>query len=844
MLEASDTSTSVDSALPESPSPSVHAIAAAVARLEAGVTVTQDDAALLFAARGPELERLLDVASALRDDGLERSGRAGIITYSRKVFIPVTYLCRDRCHYCIFVETPGGLALHGKPVFMSPDEIFEVARAGAALGCKEALFTLGDRPEERWPVARAWLDEHGYESTIDYIRAMAVLVLEETGLLPHLNPGVMSWAELQKLRPTAPSMGMMLETTATRLWSEKGGVHYGSPDKDPALRRRVLEDAGRSRIPFTTGVLLGIGENDAERAEALFEIRGSHERWGHIQETIVQNFRAKPRTAMQNEADLALEEYIAAVAVARVVMGPDATIQAPPNLTDAHELGLLIRAGIDDWGGVSPLTADHVNPERPWPDLDDLARLTSGSGFELRERLTAHPQYIVGDGEWIDPRLRPHVDALAESSGLADEEAPVLGRPWAPDPLLDAPRRGVSAEGSVGTAAASDGTGDLAETLRQAALDPSGLTDEAYEALLDAHGTDLDALTELADELRHHAVGDAVTFVINRNLDSSLLRDSPTTDSITLESAAELAAEAWELGATELCIQGEIPASEAVDYLDLVRAIHTRTPLLHLHAFRPAELAAGARRRGLALGEYLGDLREAGLDSVPGTAARILDDRLRAAMTNGRDISVAAWTDGIITAHEAGLRSTATMIYGHRETRGQIVAHLRALRAIQDRTGGFTEFIPMPFLPQESQTAGMSATTARAALGGPSLERSRAVHAVARLMLHGSIEHIQVAWTKLGVRASQIILQGGADDFGGLLLDGVLRPEAGAEAYRTLSITEVERLTAEIGRPARQRTTSYGEPPVERLAAARRPRTTGPGGLRRAGRPTLPVADR
>jgi len=802
------------------------AISDALLRLEAGHPVTLADAEALFAARGPELERLLAVASAMRDDGLERSGRAGVITYSRKVFIPVTYLCRDRCHYCIFVETPGGLALHGKPVFMSPDEILDVARRGAELGCKEALFTLGDRPEDRWPVARAWLDEHGYESTIDYIRAMAQLVLEETGLLPHLNPGVMSWSELQKLRPFAPSMGMMLETTATRLWSEKGGVHYGSPDKDPALRLRVLEDAGRSRVPFTTGVLLGIGENDAERADALFAIRASHERWGHIQETIVQNFRAKPRTAMQNEADLAVEEYIAAVAVARVVMGPDATIQAPPNLTDAHELGLLIRAGIDDWGGVSPLTADHVNPERPWPDLDDLARLTAASGFELRERLTAHPQYITGGGDWIDPRLRGSVDAVAAPSGLADESAPVSGRPWG---ILSA-----QAPAALPTTASRSSAVETA--LQAASIDPAGLSDEGYSALLKARGEQLDALCQLADELRLRTVGDGVTYVVNRNLDSALLRDEPADGALTLESAADLAGEAWELGATELCIQGEIPAATRADQLDLVRAIHARAPQLHLHAFRPAELAAGARRRGVPLREYLGDLREAGLGSVPGTAARILDESVRAALTGGADISVAAWTDGIVAAHESRLRSTATMIYGHIETPQQIVAHLRALRSIQDRTGGFSEFIAMPFVPQDSPVVVEGLVRS-----GPTLDESRAVHAVARLLLHGSIPHIQVAWTKLGLRASQLILQGGADDLGGLLHDGALRPDAGADAYRTLTISEVERLADEIGRTARQRTTLYGEPPVERLAAARRPRG---GTASSRSRRMLPVVER
>ncbi|WP_153038851.1 7,8-didemethyl-8-hydroxy-5-deazariboflavin synthase CofG, partial [Rathayibacter tanaceti] len=411
-----------------------------LARLDRGEPITRESAEALLGARGAELDALLDAAGRLRDEGLARRGRPGVITYSRKVFVPLTKLCRDRCHYCVFVETPGGLAAKRESTFMEPEEILEVARAGAALGCKEALFTLGDRPEDRWPVARAWLTEHGYASTLEYVRAMAVLVMTETGMVTHLNPGVMSWAELQRLRPVAPSMGMMLETTAERLWSEKGGVHYGSPDKEPALRLRVLEDAGRSRIPFTTGVLLGIGENAAERADALFAIRESHERWGHVQECIVQNFRAKPRTAMQNEVDLELQEYVANVAVARLVLGADATIQAPPNLTDEQELGLLLRAGVDDWGGVSPLTADHVNPERPWPHIDDLARLTAAAGFRLHERLTAHPQYLRDAETWIDPRVTPSVQALADhATWLADEAAPVLPRPYRE--TLEAPPR-------------------------------------------------------------------------------------------------------------------------------------------------------------------------------------------------------------------------------------------------------------------------------------------------------------------------------------------------------------------------------------------------------------------
>lgn len=788
------------------------ALAFALDLIERGGAIDEAGAAALFDARGDDLDRLLTVASALRDDGLERSGRTSIITYSKKVFVPITHLCQDRCHYCIFVETPGKLAIKGKPMFMSPEDILEVARAGAALGCKEALFTLGDRPENRWPAARDWLTERGYASTLEYIRAMAILVMEETGLLPHLNPGVMSWSELQALRPVSPSMGMMLETTATRLWSEKGGVHFGSPDKDPAIRLRVLEDAGAAKVPFTTGVLLGIGENNAERAEALFAIRASHERHGHIQETIVQNFRAKPRTAMQNEADLALQEYAAAVAVARVVMGADATIQAPPNLTDTTELGLLIRAGIDDWGGVSPLTADHVNPERPWPQLDELAELTRLAGYTLKERLTAHPQYITNPDEWIDERLRDKLAALAEPSGLANETATVVGRPWS------FPSRAGAAVETTAPAAHVD---ELHAAIRRAEVHPAGLSDADYVALLGADGAALDELTALADSVRHSAVGDAVSFVINRNLDSALYSPGagPDTVALTPSLLTELAVEAVELGATEICVQGavsaELPGSA---YFDVIRAIRSGAPNLHLHAYRPAEIVDGAGRTGLSVPEFLTALREAGVDTVPGTGARILDDDVRSLLSAGTELSVADWTATVIAEHTAGFRSTATMVYGHVESPQQQVAHLRSLAAIQDRTAGFGEFIAMPFSP-----LGASPRLVAAARPGPSLRETRAVHAVARLALHGRIDHVQAAWTKLGLLHSQVVLTGGADDFGGLLLDGTLWPEAGAEAHRSLTIGDVERTVAEIGRPVRQRLTDYSDASAEQIAFARRP---------------------
>ncbi len=797
-------------ASPSASAPAVEptVVRAALDRLEGGDPVTPEDAAVLFSARGGELDQLTAIASRLRDEGLEHAGRPGVITYSKKVFLPITHLCRDRCHYCIFVETPGKLARTGKAPFLSPERILEVAEQGAALGCKEALFTLGDRPEDRWPIARAWLDEHGYASTLDYVRDMAVLVLERTGLLPHLNPGVMTWAEMQRLKPVAPSMGMMLETTSRQLWAERGGVHFGSPDKDPELRLRVLEDAGRSRIPFTTGVLLGIGEDDAERADALFSIRAAHERHGHVQETIVQNFRAKPGTAMQNESDLALQEYVAAVAVARVVLGSSARVQAPPNLTDARELRMLVRAGIDDWGGVSPLTPDHVNPERPWPQLDELARLTAEAGFELRERLTAHPHYVREGEPWIDRRVLPAVHALADASGLADEAAPVLGRPLGGVPRFAPPA-------VLG--------GEVAAILRKAERDPAGLADHEYAALLEADGAALDALAALADDVRRSTLGETATFVVNRNIDSSLLSAEARPPvpgrrgTLTVGAAGDLADEAADLGATEVCIQGAVPRElPATAYLDLVREVKRRRPGLHVHAYRPVEVADAAARLGVTRRELLLALREAGVDTVPGTGARVLDDGIRSVLSGGTELSVAEWVEHIVTAHELGLRSTATLVYGSLETSVQQVAHLRTLARIQDRTAGFTEFIAMPFLPAEAPAA-----VRALARPGPSVRESRALHAVARLLLSGRIDHVQVAWTKLGLGVATLLLRGGADDLGGALLDGRRRPDAGPESGLELTVDDFERLAHELGREPRQRTTTYEPVPEERTRAAR-----------------------
>ena len=768
-----------------------------LSRAENGFALTVDEAEVLLGATGQERERLLETASRMRDAGLAAAGRSGVITFSKKVFLPITNLCRDRCHYCIFVDTPGKLTTKGKSLYMSEEQILAVARQGAAMGCKEALFTLGDRPELRWPDARAWLDEHGYETTLDYVHAMAAAVLRETGLLPHMNPGVMSAEEMAVLRPVAPSMGMMLETTSVRLWSEKGQVHYGSPDKEPAVRLKVLEDAGRMKVPLTTGILVGIGETVRNRAESLVAIRASHDRHGHIQETIVQNFRAKPATAMQNEPDLDAIEFVTTVAVARLVMGRDARIQVPPNLSDGSELGMLLRAGIDDWGGVSPLTADHVNPERPWPQLDDLAAMTREGGFELRERLTVHAPYIHDATVWIDPDLLPRVLALTDpDTFLADESV----RP-SPSPGAHGQPRDFMVR-----------TSELRSAIRQAESNPSELRDEQYALLLTAEGADLDQLASLANDIRRYTVGEAVSFVVNRNVTSSGLAPdgaTPTNASFTLPLLGRITADAWSSGATEVCVQGVVaPELPATSYVDMARAIKAAQPDIHLHAFRSSDIVDGASRMRLSDADYLTALREAGVDTIPGTGVKVLNESFRSRIAPG-DVPIPRWTAIIRAAHGVGLRSTSVMVYGLGESAEDRVAHLRELARIQADTGGFTEFVPMPAL------------THALVAGRSEADEHRAVHAVARLMLHGQINHLQVPWTRIGFDQAAVMLQSGSDDLGGTLFDGAVAPAAGAELGRVMTIQDVQRIARSLSRPTRQRTTGYGEPSNERKAAAR-----------------------
>ncbi|QNG18054.1 bifunctional FO biosynthesis protein CofGH [Rhodococcus triatomae] len=826
--------------------PSDSAMRRALRRARDGVTIDVSEATTLLQARGDALDDLCRSAAKVRDAGLLAAERPRAITYSRKVFIPLTRLCRDKCHYCTFVTVPGKLRAEGHGMFLEPDEVLDIARRGAELGCKEALFTLGDRPEARWPEAAQWLDERGYDSTLDYLRAMAIRVLEETGLLPHLNPGVMSWEELSRLRPVAPSMGMMLETTSTRLYTEKGQCHHGSPDKDPAVRLQVLTDAGRLNVPFTTGILVGIGENYTERAESIMAIRKVHKAFGHVQEVIVQNFLAKSDTAMRDAPDADLDEFRAAISVTRLLLGPSMRIQAPPNLVSARECAALIGAGVDDWGGVSPLTPDHVNPERPWPNLDTLAEITAASGYELTERIAAQPQYVLAGSAWIDPRIAGHVQALADPvTGLALPDTRPVGRAWQEpdeswessgrvdlDSEIDTAGRYTETRSDLGSAFGDWDTvreqvlelsapvrvdTDVLAALRSAERDPAGCTDDEYLALATAEGAGLEAMVALADQLRRDTVGEDVTYVVNRNINftnicytgcrfCAFAQRKGDADAFTL-SAEEVADRAWEAhvaGATEVCMQGGIdPELPVTGYADLVRAVKKRVPTMHVHAFSPMEIVNGASRGGQSVRDWLTELREAGLDTIPGTAAEILDDEVRWVLTKGK-LPAATWVDVVSTAHELGIRSSSTMMYGHVDNPKHWVGHLRVLRDIQDRTGGFTEFVPLPFVHQSSPLY-----LAGASRPGPTNRDNRAVHALARIMLHGRIPHIQTSWVKLGVTGTRVMLQGGANDLGGTLMEETISRMAGSEHGSEKTVAELQEIASGIGRPARERTTTH-----------------------------------
>ncbi|MEM9036607.1 MAG: bifunctional FO biosynthesis protein CofGH [Actinomycetota bacterium] len=765
------------------------------------------------------LDELCASAARIRD---EHHGTR--VTYSPKVFIPLTQLCRDRCHYCTFAQPPARL----DHPFLTPDEVVKIAVAGAAVGCHEALFTLGERPEERYPVAAEWLAEHGFESTVDYLVAMCRLVLDETGLLPHANAGALFPDELARLREVSPSQGMMIETLADIR------AHHGSPDKEPARRLATLEAAGELAIPFTTGILVGIGETRADRVEALQAIADSHRRHGHVQEVIVQNFLPKAGTAMHNHRPCPPDEYLDAIALARHILPPDIHLQAPPNLSD--DFGVLLDAGIDDWGGVSPVTADHVNPERPWPDLDRLAEVTEASGHALAPRLTAHPEYVLDPDRWFDDGLHFAVLDRSDAEGLgrddpgavfpertmenakANDGADVLviGRPstaWysgSPRPPVD-----------LVPAAHADVRGPVAEVLDGVRLGQEVGVDEIV-TLFSARGPEVAAVAAVADELRQQIVGDEVTWVANRNINytnvctfkckfcgfskgplSLNLRGTPYL--LTLDDIAERAAEAVQEGATEVCLQGGIhPNFDGGYYIDVTRAVKDRNPDIHVHGFTALEVTEGARRLEEPLGDYLRRLMDVGLRSLPGTAAEILDDEIRAVLCSDK-VTTDEWLDAHRTAHGVGLHSNVTIMFGSIEQPVHWARHLTRTRDLQRETGGFTEFVGLPFVHMASPIY-----LQRKARRGPTFRELLLMHAVARITYRELIPHIQGSWVKVGLDGMRQLLQAGCDDLGGTLMNENISRAAGAEHGQHLTESDFRELVEPLGRRLVQRTTLYG----------------------------------
>ena len=738
------------------------------------------------------LDELCAEARALRDEG-----HGHLVTYSPKVFIPLTKLCRDVCHYCTFAHPPR----RGERAYMSIDEVLAVARAGAAAGCREALFTLGDKPELRYRVAREELEALGCETTLDYVARAAEAVLSETGLLPHLNPGVMTREDAARLRPVSASMGLMVETSSDRL-SARGGPHFGSPDKVPARRLETLAVAGEERVPFTTGILIGIGESRAERIDALLAIRELAERYGHVQEVIVQNFRAKPGTRMAAADEPPLDELLWTIAVARILLGPHAHLQAPPNLS-YDEFPRLLDAGIDDWGGVSPVTIDHVNPEAPWPELDRLRRATESRGLELAPRLPVYPEWI--SGEWIDPRVMPAVLRASDSLGLAREDG------WSPG-------EDVSIPFVPRDALPIDTRAELGE--------------EEIARLFRARGHERDRVLAAADSLRREVCGDEVSYVVTRNIQytnvcyfrcgfcafskgklAANLRGAPYF--VPHDEIVRRCLEAWERGATEVCLQGGIhPAFTGDYYLSVVRAIKEAVPGLHVHAFSALEIWQGAATLELPLEDYLTELRDAGLSSLPGTAAEILDDEVRQVICPDK-VTTAQWLDVHDVAHRVGLRSNVTMMFGHVEGPRNWARHLVHAREQQRSSGGFTEFVPLPFVHMEAPM-----WLRGQARSGPTFGETLLVHAIARLALHPWITNIQVSWVKLGAQGVAAALRAGVNDLGGTLMNESISRSAGAEHGQEFAPEAMEELIRSAGRIPRQRTTLYGDAPEERRLAS------------------------
>ena len=748
---------------------------------------------------------LTDQAAALRD-----AGHGPVVTYSRKVFIPLTRLCRDSCHYCAFARAP----VSGGRAYLTPEEVLTIARAGREAGCHEALFTLGDKPELRYPGARRELAARGHASTVEYLAAMCDLVRRETGLLPHVNPGVLGREEIERLREVSASQGLMLESTAQRL-CERGGPHFGSPDKHPAVRLETLRLAGALRVPFTTGILIGIGETRSERLEALLAIRRLHDEHGHIQEVIVQNFRAKPATRMAAAPDASHEELLWTIAVARLILGAAMSLQAPPNLS-GDDCGALIDAGINDWGGVSPVTPDHVNPEAPWPAIDKLRAITAERGKVLVARLPSYPAYCLDAGRWHAAPIALQVVRAIDSEGFA------RGDDWSPG-LLAAPAT------QTRTVHARPLSGEVRDITAKA-RGGAALAEHEIERLFRCRDDEFHFVCGEADQLRRAAVGDTVRYVVNRNINytnicayrctfcafskgrqAASLRGAPYD--LPLEEIERRVAEAWQRGATEVCMQGGIhPGYTGATYLDIVRSAKRAAPFIHVHAFTPLEVAHGAATRGVKVRDFLGELMSEGLGTLPGTAAEILDDEIRRRICPDK-VSTAEWLEIMEIAHALGLRSNATIMFGHLEQPRHWARHLLRVRALQGRSGGFTEFVPLPFVHM-----GSPVFLQGHARKGPTFREAVLMHAVARLALHPVIPNIQVSWVKMGTAGAAACLAAGANDLGGTLMNESISRAAGTQHGQEMAPRRMDELIRSAGRLTAQRTTLYGVPPAAQTA--------------------------
>ena len=763
-----------------------------------------DADALLRALETQPLDQLHAEACALRTQGHGRT-----ISYSRKVFIPLTRLCRNTCAYCTFATTPSRVTA----AYLSPDEVLAIAEAGQRAGCHEALFTLGDKPELRYTAAHEALAKLGYASTTDYLTAMCELVMRETGLLPHVNAGVMTADEIDRLRAVSVSQGIMLESAAERL-CQRGGPHFGSPDKAPEVRLAMIAAAGRLSVPFTSGILIGIGETRRERIEALLALRDLHAQYGHIQEIIIQNFRAKADSRMAAASEPGLDDLMWTAAAARLLFGPAMNIQVPPNLS-YDNFAVLLEAGINDWGGVSPVTPDHVNPEAPWPDLHKLERTTAAAGLHLVERLAVYPAYVHDVGRWQHAKMRTPLLREADATGFARDDD------WAPGLDLPLPAR-------KGDTRPSTSLQHLIDRASAGSL----LSEQDVVALFSARNGEVDLICAAADDLRRRQSGDVVRYVVNRNINytnvctfkcgfcafskgklTQQLRGEPYD--LSLDEVARRAAEAWERGATEVCMQGGInPHYTGDTYLSLLRAVKDAVPGMHVHAFSPLEVSQGAATLGLSAHAFLERLRDDGLGTLPGTAAEILDDDVRAIICPDK-LSTQEWLAVVGAAHEVGLRTTSTIMFGHVERPLHWARHLLALRDLQERTGGLTEFVPLPFVHMEAPLYARGHTRK-----GPTWREVKLMHAVARLVLHPLIPNVQASWVKLGVDGMAALLNAGVNDLGGTLMNESISRAAGTQHGQELAPAAMEELIRSLGRVPQQRTTLYAPVSDERSRAS------------------------